>query len=370
MNDWPACGLLISPNFHGYGDAIAATIERRGIEMSHLQYPDADESLSKKLYYASLKLFKYSDLKKDIERLKLRRHSNLIDAFNEDVRRSVRETDPDFVLVIKGEFLRPDTVRWLRDETRVTTALWSYDELERLPYTAEGGRFYDNVYVFDPADTERFADNIVPSYLPLAHDGTKFDETTTEGPSIDVSFVGNLRDDRRRELLTHLASELDIDIQIWDSAWDWYNPFSVYRYRVKHRALGDRVNNQYVDHATINEIYNRSRICVNVHKSWKVKNGGPVGLNMRTFEIPGAGAFQLISDVPNIESAFEVGEELVTYDSKENLLDKVRYYLDNDEERERIAANGYQRAKDEHTFEHRIGVILDGVRNAYPERHT
>ena len=36
--------------------------------------------------------------------------------------------------------------------------------------------------------------------------------------------------------------------------------------------------------------------------------------------------------------------DYVTFDSKEDLLDKVRYYLEHDEEREQIAYSGYKKA--------------------------
>lgn len=50
---------------------------------------------------------------------------------------------------------------------------------------------------------------------------------------------------------------------------------------------------------------------------------------------------------------------MVQYSGLSDLLDKVRYFLSHDDERERIASNGYRTAIENHTYTHRAREICD-----------
>ncbi len=75
-----------------------------------------------------------------------------------------------------------------------------------------------------------------------------------------------------------------------------------------------------------------AKIVVNPHANF-MRYGG----NMRLFEACGAGAFQIADDRPGVQEWFTVGEHLVTYGNLEQLRQRVRYYLDNEDERKQIA---------------------------------
>lgn len=63
----------------------------------------------------------------------------------------------------------------------------------------------------------------------------------------------------------------------------------------------------------------------------------------RTFEIPACGAFMLAERSPAHERLFKDGEEAVYFDSIEDLYEKVSYYLQHDDARERIRRAGLER---------------------------
>jgi spore maturation protein CgeB len=85
------------------------------------------------------------------------------------------------------------------------------------------------------------------------------------------------------------------------------------------------------------------------------------GINKRSFEICGTGALQIISDREVVYELFEVGKEIVTYKNLEDLINKIDYYIDpvNNKEREKIAEAGYKRAINEHTYENRLTQLLN-----------
>lgn len=63
----------------------------------------------------------------------------------------------------------------------------------------------------------------------------------------------------------------------------------------------------------------------------------------RTFELPSSGTFMLAEKSKIHLSLFEDGKEAVYFDTMDDLLNKVKYYLSNPLERIQIAAAGYNR---------------------------
>jgi glycosyltransferase involved in cell wall biosynthesis len=66
-------------------------------------------------------------------------------------------------------------------------------------------------------------------------------------------------------------------------------------------------------------------------------------LKGRALEAISVGAMLLESENPQISCFFEDGTDYVSFSSKEDLLEKIGYYLKNSEERVRIAKNGMRK---------------------------
>ncbi|MCR5216666.1 MAG: glycosyltransferase [Lachnospiraceae bacterium] len=65
------------------------------------------------------------------------------------------------------------------------------------------------------------------------------------------------------------------------------------------------------------------------------------GIPLRVLDILGAGGFCVSNYQEEILEYFEDGKDLVLFSSKEELLEKVDYYLNHDEKRRQIAQNGH-----------------------------
>lgn len=83
------------------------------------------------------------------------------------------------------------------------------------------------------------------------------------------------------------------------------------------------------------------------------------GIPLRCFDIIGAGGFLLSNYQSDFDDCFVAGEDYVYFDSKNDMLDKIEYYLAHDDEREQIAAHGRQTALENHSFEARVPVMLE-----------
>ncbi|MDH4185750.1 MAG: glycosyltransferase [Nitrospira sp.] len=78
----------------------------------------------------------------------------------------------------------------------------------------------------------------------------------------------------------------------------------------------------------------------------------------RNFEVPGCGGFVLTGRAENLEQYYENGKEVVIFDDRNDLIEKIRYYLRHESERAAIARAGYDRTLREHTYALRFRDIF------------
>jgi len=96
-------------------------------------------------------------------------------------------------------------------------------------------------------------------------------------------------------------------------------------------------------------LYQRAKIGINVHNRGDYTVGG-----YRLFDLPANGVMQISDGGAHLGSFFSVGEEVESYAGADELIDKVKYYLEHDAERERIALRGFERVR----RDYKIGALL------------
>lgn len=82
------------------------------------------------------------------------------------------------------------------------------------------------------------------------------------------------------------------------------------------------------------------------------------GLSLRIWDILGCAGFLITNYQTEIPDYFEIGKELETYESMDELVEKVQYYLTHEEERMEIAICGYEKVAKFHTYEIRLSQML------------
>ena len=122
-------------------------------------------------------------------------------------------------------------------------------------------------------------------------------------------------------------------------------------------------NGSRVSQADIIKIYNQSKISLNLSLSHDTPDGYIYTIKGRDFEVPGCGSLLLTRDAKKIAEYFVPGEEIITYEDANDAAEKIKYYLKNEDEREKIAKRGYERIMKEHTYEKRFLEIFGFVQN-------
>ncbi|MCH5267110.1 MAG: glycosyltransferase [Lachnospiraceae bacterium] len=85
------------------------------------------------------------------------------------------------------------------------------------------------------------------------------------------------------------------------------------------------------------------------------------GLPLRIWDIMGCGGFLLTNLQSEIPEMFEIGKELETFETNEELIQKCRFYLEHDDARMQIAKQGYEAVKKQHTLRQRLTGLLTQV---------
>lgn len=108
----------------------------------------------------------------------------------------------------------------------------------------------------------------------------------------------------------------------------------------------------YYDYAPL--VFNNSKININISLR-SIHTGVP----LRVFDILGSGGFLITNYQADMADCYEEGIDYVTYTDEDDLLFKIAYYLEHDEERKKIAEHGFRTTKTYHNYRNRIQFIIE-----------
>lgn len=191
---------------------------------------------------------------------------------------------------------------------------------------------------------QRFGMNVIKSQWG----GSPYYHPKGSNLEYDVTFVGQkhgrMPDGRffRSEIIDAIMGA-DINIDIFGNYWEGYENWHGYL-----TNFHDMIS-----------VFDASKICLNISNPWH--HGTMPQIKGRHFEIPQIGRLQICTPADDLESYFDDGEEIVIARNTAELIDKLRYYLEHDDEREAIALAGRDRMLAEHQWHHRFEHIFKEV---------
>jgi hypothetical protein len=239
------------------------------------------------------------------------------------------------------------SVEFFRDMREKITVAMYFTDCDY--YFEQRDRYYgqaaDLVFTMDPISPCKFKQLEIPAQLRFPfYDSAEFLMKPGMEKSIDVSFVG-LIDSKigRQEYCRHLASG-NINVQVFGA------------------SVSERIPQEQMV-----EVFNKSRINLNftgggqrsdyaVHRLIRQNKG-------RNAEITLSGGFLLCEYASGIEELFDVGKEIDVFNTKEELLEKTRYYLNNPAQREAMAERGYKRALREYSLDAALPKMITALQS-------
>jgi spore maturation protein CgeB len=112
------------------------------------------------------------------------------------------------------------------------------------------------------------------------------------------------------------------------------------------------------------DVFGRNAVCLNFSNVWV---GGPGStlvphVRLRDFEAPMCRTCYLTGHTDEITAFYEIGKEIDTYRTPEELIDKTRFYLSHPEAAEQLRTGGHRRALGNHTWTHRFSELFTKTR--------
>jgi spore maturation protein CgeB len=244
----------------------------------------------------------------------------------------------------------PETIEKLQEYTQ--TLCFFHDDTWRVEYSRYWARHFSYFSTPDYLGESKYREIGLPNaiYFPFGCNERIFRKLSVP-KKVDVSFVGT---------------------------WHPYRAWIINRIRkagISVVAAGHRWPRGEIKQEDMVSLFNQSRINLNLSNSasWDARyltssarallNGlrsqkNVEQLKARVFELAGCGAFQLSYYVDGLEKCYEINKEICVYVDPDDLIEKIKFYLAHESLRESIAAAGFSRTLQDHTFERRFNEVF------------
>jgi hypothetical protein len=268
---------------------------------------------------------------------RLRRPLDWVGA-NAALRRRIVREPFDVVWIDKGNIIRPATLRAIRkSRPRIVIAGYSADDMaarhNSSEYFTAGLRFYDVFFTNKSYNVAELSAMGCPrvvfngnGYDPHLHRPVTLTEEEQRVYGAGVGFVGTYEEDRARQML--FLERHGVPVRIFGNDWD----------KCRERASFSIP----IRPGTVAEEYTKAVCGAAINLGFLRKINRDLQTT-RSVEIPACGSFMLAERTDEHRALFEEGKEAEFFTSKEELLEKARYYLSHPEERQRVAEAGRQR---------------------------
>jgi len=264
-------------------------------------------------------------------------------ALNRSLLRLVEETTPDIVFCVLMQYeVWIETMRLIR-KSGALLVNWSTDDSWKYPMFSRliGSEWDLSVTTYPHAVGWYQRDGIGRVHLSqwAANVETLTPPLQAAACRYPVSFVGAAYGNR--PAMVEALRREGIDVACFGHGWP-AGPIETKR---------------------ISEIVRASQISLNFSEGARKGTGDNWDrqIKARVFEVPGYGGCLLTEHAPHLEKYFRIGEELLAFEGRDELVDIVKSLLADPDRRDAIARRGFERVSLEHTYDRRFDELLGVV---------
>ncbi len=262
------------------------------------------------------------------------------------------DSKPDLCLIAGGNRILPETLQKIKNQG-IQTALWTIDAPRDFQPILNAASFYDFIFCGGTEAQELLARARIKKtyWLPFAcdpevHAPVDTDSAERKTWGSDVSFMGSYYPNRARTL-DRIA---DSDLRIWGPGWN----------QLDHNSpLKKLATDTQLKPEEWKKIFSSSKISIVIH----FQDGETLCYQAtpRVYEALACQTFLLVDDQKDVKSLFQDGKHLVIFKENEDLRQKITYYLNQSDERKKIARQGFEEVVRNHTYLHRLQEMFSVI---------
>jgi spore maturation protein CgeB len=268
------------------------------------------------------------------------------------------EVEPDlaFFFLFEDE-ISPETIRAVGDAGGCPTMNWFADDHWRFEgFTRRYAPTFDWSITTDRDALPKYAAVGVENVLLSQWGVNRYAYSkTTDAIEHEVSFVGLPHGNRRAVMAAVEAA--GHAVECWGEGWP--------NGRIEHaemvRVFGASAINLNLSNSSTPPRTLRFRLGALARGRWddaRQARPRPSQIKGRTFEVPGSGGFLLTEAVPHLDEYFAPGNEIAVFETTDELVEQIAYWLDRPSERAAVAEAGHRRALADHTYDRRFATIF------------
>lgn len=280
--------------------------------------------------------------------------------FNRQVVKVAVQFKPELILFLKGPYVNPRTLVDLHVQTSATIVNYCLDDffpLNPKAVTADMHRcipLWDFIFTtkrYNVSELEaagaRRAIFVRCGYDPSVHYPTSVTPEEEGKWRSDILFVGTYEKERA-EWLSSLVERVPCNMRVFGNRWEAVPSRSVLFPQLERRPLVGHEKRLAFTSTKIGLAF--------------LRKANRDTYTDRSFEITACGSFMLTERSDEHALLYKEGQEIACFETVDELVEKVRYYLGHEQERIKIARAGYNRViADHHTYADRLKEMLNNV---------
>jgi len=281
--------------------------------------------------------------------------------FNREIVKASQRFKPEFVLILlTASYINPATLKAIRSQGSAIVVNYCLDDFFSLNPKARSRDMHRciplwdfifttkryNVAELEAAGAKR-AVFVRCGYDPAVHHPVPASPQEQAEWGSDLLFVGTY-EDVRAEWLTALVEHVPCRLRVFGTRWGAVASRSPLFPHVERRPLVGREKCLAFASTKIGLAF--------------LRKANRDTYTDRSFEIPACGVFMLAERSDEHALLYKEGREMACFQTVDELIGKVQHYLEHDQERMRIAQEGYNRVvAGNHTYADRLAEILNHV---------
>jgi hypothetical protein len=276
-----------------------------------------------------------------------------IAAYNREILDHAARVDAELLVTVKGSYITADTLATLQARGVRTVNFYPDVAYNHNGSSPEAYARYDQIVTTKSYHLDHLRDTygaersgfVHHGYAPQVHARRHYGQVPYRW---NISHIGNFSPYKFDYMLAVAQAFPDRSIAVIGNGW-------------AGPARGTALERHVLGYPLVGDYFARaieeSRVNVAMHHGPVPPDGWQDVTSTRTFEIPASGGFMLHIDNDEVRSLFVPGEEIDVFADAASLCERIGHYLQQDDDRRRIALAGHARCVPAYSLDARAAEL-------------